>query len=130
MEDPLSSTDQVCPVFFVTKINYIMYKVQDYKTRRSLRHHQQWLHMEYIHKCIRPISHLIRYSKACGSHRHFLITMETTDSRIHSGYTCLSFFDLRLWLPTPYNRIVSFWSTADWSDQNCLFTTREVDQRG
>jgi len=25
-----------------------MYKVQDYKTRRSLRHHQQWLHMEYI----------------------------------------------------------------------------------
>jgi hypothetical protein len=26
--------------------------------------------------------------------------------------------------------LVSFWSTADWSDQNCLFTTREVDQRG
>jgi hypothetical protein len=24
--------------------------------------------------------------------------------------------------------LVSFWSTADWSDQNCLFTTREVDQ--
>jgi hypothetical protein len=26
--------------------------------------------------------------------------------------------------------LVSFWSTADWSDYNCLFTTREVDQRG
>ena len=25
---------------------------------------------------------------------------------------------------TPYNRIVSFWSTADWSDQNCLLTKR------
>jgi hypothetical protein len=29
-----------------------------------------------------------------------------------------------------YKILVSFWSTADWSDQNCLFTTRELDQRG
>jgi hypothetical protein len=26
--------------------------------------------------------------------------------------------------------LVSFWSTADWSDQNCSFTIREVDQGG
>ena len=31
---------------------------------------------------------------------------------------------------TPYNLIVSFWSNADWSDQNSLLTTREVAQRG
>jgi hypothetical protein len=44
----------------------------------------------------------------------------------------MSFFPLGSKWPflTPYNRIVSFWSNANWSDQNCLLTTREVAQGG
>jgi hypothetical protein len=56
---------------------------------------------------------------------HFLMSVSGFRWWDHKPLLCIPGLVVRSW-GSWFLLLVSFWSTADWSDQNCLFTAREV----